>query len=245
MWVSPKTLLLLCCLLTASVVGGATPRETAARDKFPSECLDAPEVRPGETVGQVNSAMDIDVFQIPVTKGDVIEVNATVSAENATVKIDHEAAFSDAVVDVKNPSNDSLTDSPWSNWVELDHAGGSWNVVVEKSGFFCVELSRELDANTSAETPYDWSYAYEKRARGTNRSVPANRTATAGPGGVVDADGDGVPDDEDWAPRNPGIQNRSDVYTTERSTGVPGFTPAVTLAAFTAALVVGVVRGRW
>ncbi|MFC7079669.1 hypothetical protein [Halorussus caseinilyticus] len=153
MWVSPKTLLLLCCLLTASVVGGATPRETAARDKFPSECLDAPEVRPGETVGQVNSAMDIDVFQIPVTKGDVIEVNATVSAENATVKIDHEAAFSDAVVDVKNPSNDSLTDSPWSNWVELDHAGGSWNVVVEKSGFFCVELSRELDANTSAETP--------------------------------------------------------------------------------------------
>lgn len=99
----------------------------------------------------------------------------------------------------------------------------------------------ETTVRTTAPEP-ETSATSPSRTVRTTASGPETPTPSAESSGQTDSDGDGVPDDEDYAPRDPDVQEKEDVEDESDGDsgwqGMPGFTSGGALVAVVAFLAI-------
>ncbi|WP_210424934.1 hypothetical protein [Halorussus halobius] len=140
----------------------------------------------------------------------------------------------------------SNTDEP--TCLQLQTVGeqpGEWSLTIER-GTDSLATEATTAATTQAATGSS-DTATSATTAGSDSTAQSNQATESGPSdpttsGLQDSDGDGVVDSEDYAPRDPDVQEKSDLED-DSAVPVPGFgAPATLLAVALAALVA--LRGR-
>jgi hypothetical protein len=216
----------------------------AAPDEYPDNrnCNEAQTLDDPSDVysGRINSPNDRDnVFITQLEKGEYLSVEISVppDAGSPDFNLDNPENSVTTVGDLENARAESV--AGWASAVVSTSEGPARaKFFAESTGQVCLSIDENSPENASL--PYDWTIEVRKNddfSTPTPTPTPtATRTTTETP--VQDSDGDGMIDSEDYAPRDPAVQERSDLpTTTEKSPTTtdcrpaPGFDVGTGLAA--------------
>lgn len=249
-------------LVTAIVVLSTImlfPGTAAADDNWPDQCSNASTISTTGTFdGMINSPRDTDVFKLTVDEGDAISTRVDVYADVQSLYFGYRPSS-------VNPSVVDMTNATWNSYFVdgfRTATPATWEVYAENSGTMCIRIfdSQATDGNP----PNDWEpYAWELRmaageeptwytnpqvtepststpptTSASSSTIEPTSTSTKVTSDPTDSDGDGVPDQEDYAPQDSKVQDKNDLE--ESSSGsVPSFgIPATAIGLLIAALVI-------
>ncbi|WP_436925318.1 PGF-CTERM sorting domain-containing protein [Halosimplex amylolyticum] len=258
---------LFLAILLVVVASTAVVQPVTADDDYADRCDDGDIVRGGTFEGNIGTPDDRDALRVRLNEGDYVNIRVLVPKQEDRFHVSIDGLH-ESISETKNakPNARNIALNGFNSGVV-----GSAKIFAEEDGVLCLGMYEFDEEDAEFPYSWNLSIGVNSDAPALVESTPtpsptatptdtptvtATETPTTTPTetpttaqnrdtetseGIQDSDGDGVIDAEDYAPRDPEVQEKSDIQATATGSG-PGFGAGITLVALLGAALVSLRR---